>query len=175
MKVLYLGEESLRTPSQPIQIIDDSLRSLIAQMFDVMKKDEGIGLAAPQIGQNIRLFIVKIDDGIEHVFINPHIIATSEQQCSYEEGCLSIPKLYASVVRPETVTVQYQDIQGRRKIMEATGLLARVIQHEYDHLEGILFIDHLTEQEKEEITNKFILQQQQKQKRQLKKQKRVKI
>ncbi|MEL3906636.1 MAG: peptide deformylase [Treponema sp.] len=160
MNILFLGEETLQQPSLPVQTIDTSLHELIRDMFVIMEKDRGIGLAAPQIGKNIRLFIVKIDDGIERVFINPHIIATSERQCSYEEGCLSIPKVYASVTRPEAVTVQYQDLNGKRKTMEASGLLARVIQHEYDHLDGILFVDRLPETEKSELVDKFQRNQQ---------------
>lgn len=159
MKVLYLGEQTLRQPSQPIEHIDDALHELIRNMFITMEEDRGIGLAAPQIGKNIRLFVVKIDDGVERVFINPLIIGTSEKQCSFEEGCLSIPQIYADVTRPESVTVQYQDINGRRKKIEASGLLARVIQHEYDHLEGILFIDRLAENEREALVDRFIQKQ----------------
>ena len=173
MKVLYLGEETLRQPSKPVEHIDDSLHELIRDMFITMDTDKGIGLAAPQVGKNIRLFIVKIDDGVERVFINPLIVGTSEKQCSYEEGCLSIPKMYADVIRPESVTVQYQDINGRRRTIEATGLLARVIQHEYDHLEGILFIDRLSEKERDELVAKFAQQQERKKQREAKKRARA--
>ena len=169
MKVLYLGEETLRQPALPVESIDEELHELVRDMFVTMEHDSGIGLAAPQIGKNIRLFIVKIDDGIERVFINPQIIATSEQQCSYEEGCLSIPKQYASVIRPESVTVQYKDLQGRRKTLEARGLLARVIQHEYDHLEGILFIDRIAEKDRDALVEKFTKQQERKRQREAKK------
>ena len=173
MKVLYLGDETLRQPSKPVEHIDDALHELIREMFITMDADKGIGLAAPQIGKNIRLFVVKIDDGVERVFINPVIVGTSEKQCSYEEGCLSIPKMYADVVRPEAVTVQYQDGNGRRKTMEATGLLARVIQHEYDHLEGVLFIDRLSETERDALVAQFTQQQQRKKHREEKKRKRA--
>ena len=173
MKVLYLGEESLRCPSKAVEQIDTELRELIRNMFITMEEDKGIGLAAPQVGENIRLFIVKIDDGIERVFINPQIIATSEQQCSYEEGCLSIPNIYASVIRPEAITIQYKDMNGRRKTMQASGLLARVIQHEYDHLEGILFIDRLSEKERDALVAKFAKRQERKKQR--KAEKRIQI
>ncbi len=173
MKILYLGEESLKQSSEPVAHIDESLQNLIADMFVTMEEDNGIGLAAPQIGKNIRLFIVKIDDGVQRVFINPQIVATSEAVCSYEEGCLSIPKMYASVVRPESVTVQYQDQNGRRKILQATGLLARVIQHEYDHLEGVLFVDRLEEEEKQALIKKFKERQMKKAKRSAKKRVRI--
>ena len=169
MNVLYLGEESLREVSEPVADINDELRTLVREMFITMDADRGIGLAAPQIGKNIRLFIVKIDDGIERIFINPQIIATSEEQCSYEEGCLSIPELYAPVVRPESITSQYKDINNRRKTLEADGLLARVIQHEYDHLEGVLFIDRLPEKEKNDMIEKFTRIRQRKAKREAKK------
>ena len=169
MNVLYLGEESLRKVSEPVEDINDELRTLVREMFITMDADRGIGLAAPQIGKNIRLFIVKIDDGIERIFINPQIIATSEEQCSYEEGCLSIPELYAPVVRPESITIQYKDINNRRKTLEADGLLARVIQHEYDHLEGVLFIDRLPEKEKNDMIEKFTRIRQRKAKREAKK------
>lgn len=169
MKVLYLGEQTLRQPSQPVEHIDNAVHELIRDMFITMEEDGGIGLAAPQIGKNIRIFVVKIDDGIERVFINPLIIGTSEKQCSYEEGCLSIPKMYADVVRPESVTVSYQDSNGRHKTIEASGLLARVIQHEYDHLEGILFIDRLPEEKREALVAKFTQQQERAKKRKAKK------
>ena len=155
MNILYLGEESLRHTSQPVAAIDDSIRDLVQDMFAAMEKDNGIGLAAPQVGKNIRLFIVKIDDGIERVFINPQIIGTSAEQTSYEEGCLSIPSIYAPVIRPAAVTVQYQNLRGRPVVLEAEGLLARVIQHEYDHLEGILFVDRLPEEQKAALVEKF--------------------
>lgn len=169
MEVLYLGEQTLRQPSKPVEHIDETLHNLVREMFITMERDEGIGLAAPQVGKNIRLFIVKINDGVERVFINPQIVATSEAQCSYEEGCLSIPKLYASVIRPESVTVQYKEINGRRKTMEASGLLARVIQHEYDHLDGLLFIDRLSEQERDALVAKFTRQQERRKQREAKK------
>lgn len=173
MKVLYLGEETLRQQSLPVENIDAELHTFVREMFTTMERDKGIGLAAPQVGKNIRLFIVKIDDGIERVFINPQIIATSEQQCSYEEGCLSIPKQFASVVRPEAITVQYKDLQGRRKTLEARGLLARVIQHEYDHLEGVLFIDRISEKDRDALVEKFSKQQERKKQREAKKRQRI--
>ncbi|MGP1577542.1 MAG: peptide deformylase [Treponema sp.] len=155
MNILYLGEESLRHTSQPVTVIDDSIQQLVQDMFIAMEKDKGIGLAAPQVGKNIRLFIVKIDDGIEWVFINPQIIGTSAEQTSCEEGCLSIPSIYAPVIRPAAITVQYQNMQGKHRVLEADGLLARVIQHEYDHLEGILFIDRLPEEQRNALIAQF--------------------
>ena len=154
MKVLYLGEETLRQPSKPVEHIDEALHELIREMFITMDEDKGIGLAAPQIGKNIRLFIVFINEQ-KYVFINPEIIETSQEMCLMEEGCLSIPKVYDEVMRPSAVKVQFLNIDGKIKTIEASGLLARVIQHENDHLNGILFIDRLSEEKKAEAIEKF--------------------
>lgn len=156
MKVVHLGDEILRQKAVPVETIDDEIRELAREMFITLQKEEGVGLAAPQIGKSIRMFVVKADDGVERVFINPQIIATSSEQVTYEEGCLSIPKLYEDVVRPERITIQAQNEKGRRFNLEADGFLARVIQHEYDHLEGILFIDRISADKKAKIEAKFL-------------------
>lgn len=156
MKVLRLGDEILRKKSEPITEVTDELRELARDMLSLMIRKDGVGLAAPQIGKNIRLFVVKADDGVERVFINPQIIATSQELVSIEEGCLSIPKIYEQVVRPERVTVQALNERGRRFTLEADRFLARVIQHEYDHLEGILFIDRISADKKSKIEQKFL-------------------
>jgi len=155
MKVIHLGDDILRGKAQPLAEVTDDTRQLIAEMFTTMQNADGVGLAAPQIGQAIRLFVVKADDGIERAFINPQIIETSTETETYEEGCLSIPKIYADVVRPSRVTVQALNERGRRFTLEADGFLARVIQHEYDHLDGILFIDRIEPEQKERIEQKF--------------------
>ncbi len=155
MEVVRLGNDVLRDHAVPVEEINDEIRSLVEEMFDTMVKSDGIGLAAPQIGRSIRLFVVRADDGVKRVFINPQIIATSQEMCSYEEGCLSIPKYYDDVIRPERVTVQARNENGRRFTLEADGLLARVIQHEYDHLEGILFIDRIAPEKKAKVEEKF--------------------
>ncbi|EFW37681.1 peptide deformylase [Treponema phagedenis] len=154
MEILYLGEESLRQKSIPVENITEEIKDLVQKMFVTMKIKDGIGLAAPQIGKNIRIFVTGVNNE-QRVFINPQIIETSEKVCSYEEGCLSIPQIYEKVVRPETVTVQYQNIDGRRKTLQTTGLLARVIQHENDHLDGVLFIDRIDEKLREEAIKLF--------------------
>lgn len=156
MKVIQLGNETLRRRAEPVTDINDEIRELVREMFVTMENEEGIGLAAPQIDKSIRLFVVKADDGVERTFINPQIIATSQETESYEEGCLSIPKTYEDVIRPSAITVQAKNEKGRRFTIEADGLLARVIQHEYDHLEGILFIDRITAEKKEKIEQKFL-------------------
>lgn len=155
MRILKLGEETLREVSIPVEKIDEPLIAFIDEMFKAMKNNDGIGLAAPQVGKNIRLFVIQINKNEQMVFINPQIIATSEQLCSMEEGCLSIPRVFENVMRPESIRVQYMDINGRRKTIDASGLLARVIQHENDHLDGVLFIDRIDEDLKIRAERKF--------------------
>ena len=155
MEILKMGEETLREVSSPVPCINEEIKILIDEMFITLKKSNGIGLAAPQIGKNIRLFIVQLEEDSGMVFINPEVIRTSNEQCSMEEGCLSIPKVYEKVIRPKDVTLQYMDINGKKQLIQATGLLARVIQHEYDHLNGVLFVDRLEETIKERAIGKF--------------------
>lgn len=156
MEILKMGDDVLRRESLPLKQIDDDVLLIVKDMFDTLKKSKGIGLAAPQVGKNIRLFIVQLEEEDEGmVFINPEIIMTSEELCSMEEGCLSIPKVYEKVFRPKVVTVQYTDIAGKKQMLKASGLLARVIQHEYDHLNGVLFLDRLEEKVRERAIVKF--------------------
>ncbi len=155
MTVRILGDPVLREKAAPIEDINDDIRNLAREMLVVMKETDGIGLAGPQIGISRRIFVVRADDNIDRVFINPQIIGTSTETCGYEEGCLSIPGFYEDVIRPERVTVQAQNENGRRFTIEAEGLLARVIQHENDHLDGILFIDRINPETKEKIVAKF--------------------
>ena len=155
MQILKMGDEVLRRNCLPIEQIDENLRVLISEMFITLKKSNGIGLAAPQVGYNFRLFIVKLDDMDGMTFINPQIIQTSEAVCTMEEGCLSIPKIYEKVIRPKEITLQYMDIDGRKQLLTAGGLLARVIQHENDHLNGVLFLDRIDDAKKEKAIAKF--------------------
>ena len=138
-----MGEEVLRKKSVPIkdEEINDELRALAEEMFETMESANGVGLACPQIGKNIRMFVAEADDDVKRVFINPQIIATSDDSVPYEEGCLSVPQVYENIMRPSKVTVQAQDQNGKKFTLEAEGLLARIIQHENDHLEGVIFID----------------------------------
>jgi peptide deformylase len=156
MKVIHLGNDILRQKAVPVEEINDEIRELVRDMFVTMETEEGVGLAAPQIGRGIRLFVVKADDGVERAFINPQIIETSQELSTYEEGCLSIPKMYEDVVRPARITIQARNEKGRRFNLEADGFLARVIQHEYDHLDGILFIDRIEAAKKAKIEQKFL-------------------
>ena len=143
LKIYKLGEEVLRQKSVPVkdEEINDELRALAEEMFETMENANGVGLACPQIGKNIRMFVAEADDDVKRVFINPQIIATSDDSVPYEEGCLSVPQVYENIMRPSKVTVQAQDQNGKKFTLEAEGLLARIIQHESDHLEGVIFID----------------------------------
>jgi len=143
LRITKLGEEILRQVAVPVkeEEINDEFRSLIAEMFETMDAANGVGLAAPQVNINKRFFVLMADDDVRRVFINPQIISTSGDLVDYEEGCLSIPKIYEVIKRPSKVTVQALDENGKKFTIEAEGLLARIIQHEYDHLEGIVFID----------------------------------
>ncbi|MDR1747878.1 MAG: peptide deformylase [Spirochaetaceae bacterium] len=155
MKVLRLGDLILRRQAEAVQEVNDEIRALIADMFVDLDRERGIGLAAPQVGKSIRLFVIKVDDNIERVFINPQIIGTSQEMVLYEEGCLSIPKVWEKILRPSGVTVQALNERGRPFTLEADGLLARVIQHEYDHLNGILFIDRAKPEVREKVETAF--------------------
>lgn len=141
LDVVKLGQDILREKSEPIPEVTDEIRTLAEDMFETMIATEGVGLAGPQIGKNIRIFVAIADDDVRRVFINPQIIKTSEELSDYDEGCLSIPQVYETIRRPAKVTVQAINEHGKPFTIEADGLLARIIQHEYDHLEGILFID----------------------------------
>jgi peptide deformylase len=155
MEVLKLGNEALRQKAQPVETIDEELLSLIAEMFVTMEKQNGVGLAAPQVGKLIRLFVITADDGVQRVFINPHIISFSDDLIEREEGCLSLPGIYNNIARPKKVTIQAINEQGKKFILEADGLLSRIIQHENDHLEGMLFIDRVDEVARNEAIELF--------------------
>lgn len=141
LNVTKLGEEVLRQIANPVEEVTDEIRQLAEDMFETMIENDGVGLAAPQVGKSLRMFVVIADDDVRRVFINPQIIKTSEEVGEYDEGCLSIPQVYETIVRPVAVTVQALNEKGKPFVLEADGLLARIIQHEYDHLDGILYID----------------------------------
>lgn len=141
LDVVKLGEDVLRQKAEPVAEVNDEIRTLIEDMFDTMIENDGVGLAGPQVGKKLRLFVAMADDDVKRVFINPQIIRTSAETCDYDEGCLSIPQVYETINRPKEVTVQALNEKGRPFTLEADGLLARIIQHEYDHLDGILYID----------------------------------
>lgn len=148
MEIVQYPHPALRRRSKPIRRVDAELRNTVRQMFDLMYEARGVGLAANQVDLPVRLFVVnpKGDpgDGEEMVFINP-VISMPKGVEEAEEGCLSLPKLYGDVVRPKQVKVQAYTLEGREYNADVGGLLARIIQHELDHLDGVLFVDRLSE------------------------------
>jgi len=162
LKIYMLGQETLRTPANRIVKVDDSVRKLAKDMLITMYSAKGIGLAAPQVGVQKRILVIDLNfedpDAPPNVFINPEIISSSASLDTYEEGCLSIPGVYLNVLRPSSIKLSYRDEMGRPKKMNAEGLMARCIQHEIDHLNGVLFVDKVTDKDelkKQLKENKF--------------------
>ena len=150
-----LGDERLKKHSILVPDFDGEIKSLIEQMFETMYANKGIGLAAVQVGKLIRLFVVHVPKDTPRAFINPEVIETSVDQGSFEEGCLSIPEVNTDVVRPTQVKVQAWNIEGRPFSLDADDLLARVIQHELDHLNGVLFIDRIDPKKRERLVKQY--------------------
>ena len=151
LKIYMLGQETLRTPANRIVKVDDSIRKLAKDMLITMYSAQGIGLAAPQVGVQKRILVIDLNfedpNAPPNVFINPEIISFSASLDTYEEGCLSIPGVYLNVLRPASIKLSYRDEMGRPKKMNADGLMARCIQHEIDHLNGVCFVDKVTDEE----------------------------
>ncbi|NJL82346.1 MAG: peptide deformylase [Chloroflexaceae bacterium] len=147
LEIHYLGDRVLRQPAKRISKVDDEVRQLVREMLQTMYSSDGIGLAAPQVAVNKQLIVIDCEpDNPANpplILINPQINGYSREICSAEEGCLSIPGVYLDVLRPECVEVTYKDERGRPCKLQATGLLARAIQHEMDHLNGVLFVDRV--------------------------------
>ncbi len=159
MRIIDYPHPTLRHVSRPLKRVDADLRRMVAEMFDLMYQAKGIGLAANQVDLPYRLFVVNLEadpaaKDQELVFLNP-VISKRKGQKEQEEGCLSLPGLYAPVVRPETVTLQAYNLAGQEFHEEISGMLARVVQHETDHLDGVLFIDRLTEPQQVEIRDQL--------------------
>jgi peptide deformylase len=158
--IITLPDPQLRLVSQKVTRFDASLQQLVTDMFETMYDAPGVGLAAIQIAVPMRVVTVDVspkeDEPQPMVFINPDIIARSEEMNCHQEGCLSIPDYYEEVERPATVTVRYQTVTGETHDMICEGLLATCIQHEIDHLNGTLFIDHISRLKRERVTKKFI-------------------
>jgi peptide deformylase len=150
LPILIAPDPVLSAKAEKIARIDSDLRRLAGDMLETMYDAPGIGLAAPQVGVGLRLVVTDVadtDEGEEKnplVLVNPELVWTSEETRPYVEGCLSIPEQTAEVIRPDRVRVAYLDLDGKPREIEADGLLATCLQHELDHLDGILFIDHLT-------------------------------
>lgn len=157
MRILKISDENdlkiLRSENIDVEVGSD-LSAILEEMFVLMHESKGVGLAAPQVGINKRFFVIEIDDN-RMVFINPQIIETSHDQHISEEGCLSIPKFYADVKRFSKITISALNEKFKPFKLEVSGFLAVAIQHEYDHLEGKLFIDHLDTKKQEAVFKKF--------------------
>ena len=157
--IIILPDPKLRLVSRPIERIDDALKRLMDDMIETMHEAPGVGLAAIQIAEAIRLVVVDVAKKEEppspQAFVNPEIVWSSEERSTYEEGCLSIPEYYAEVERPASVRARYLDRDGKRSEILAEGLLATVLQHEIDHLDGVLFIDHISKLKRDRVIKKF--------------------
>src|SRR5579863_4842093 len=157
--IIIIPDKRLRSVSKPVAGIDDEIRTLVADMFDTMYKAPGIGLAAIQVAVPARVVVMDLSKREENaqprVFINPEITWRSDETSLYEEGCLSIPDIHEDVERPARVKVRYLDLDGKPWEAEADGLFATCIQHEVDHLNGVLFIDHISKLKRTRIIKKF--------------------
>ncbi len=158
-EILILPDKRLRLVSKPVKAVDAAIKRLVDDMLETMYDAPGIGLAAIQVGEPKRVItmdIAKRDESqTPQVFINPEIVWSSEERSTYEEGCLSIPEYYEEVERPAQVKVKYLDREGKSREVEASGLLATCLQHEIDHLNGVLFIDHLSKLKRDRVIKKF--------------------
>lgn len=155
MEIITLGNELLRKVALPIPDIDGAIATLAKDMIETMRVGRGVGLAGPQVGLPQRIFVVQVEGDSPRVFINPSLLQTSEELSSYEEGCLSIPGTYADVSRPAEVRIQAWNERGRPFTLDADGFLARVILHEYDHLEGTLFIDRISTVKRDRLVAQY--------------------
>ena len=158
-KILTEPDPFLRQKSKPVEKVDDSIRKIMDDMLETMYQAPGIGLAAIQIGIPKRIIVLDISKDPEKkepmYFVNPEKVYTSKDQATYEEGCLSVPGQFAEIDRPDECHIKYLDYNGDSKDLKANGLLATCIQHEIDHLEGILFIDYLSKLKRSMITKKL--------------------
>ncbi len=157
--ILIIPDKRLRLKSEPVKAVDKSLRKLVDDMFETMYAAPGIGLAAIQIGVPQRVVVMDIakkdDPREQQVFINPEVTWVSPENATAEEGCLSIPEYYEAVERPQAVKVKFLDLDGKTKEIEASGLLATCLQHEIDHINGVLFIDHISKLKRDMVMKKF--------------------
>jgi peptide deformylase len=159
--IIVLPDKQLRLVSKPVERVTSEVRKLADDMFETMYDAPGIGLAAIQIAVPLRLITMDLAKKEEEggnrprVFINPEIVSASEELSTYEEGCLSIPEYYEEVERPARVRVRYLDLDGKLQEEDAEGLFATCIQHEVDHLNGVLFVDYLSKLKRDRVMKKF--------------------
>lgn len=159
LPILRFPDERLRTVAKPVTVFDTALRQLVTDMAETMYEAPGIGLAATQVNVHQRVVVIDVseDQSALQVLINPVIQSVSGMQ-TYEEGCLSVPGIYDKVDRPSDVRVRYQDMDGKEQVLETDGLLAICIQHEIDHLNGKVFVDHLSQLKQQRIRSKLTKQ-----------------
>jgi len=157
--IIILPDQKLRLLSAPLERVDDELRKLMDDMVETMHEAPGIGLAAIQIAEAIRLLVIDLAKKDEppqpQYFINPEIVWSSDERSVYEEGCLSIPEYYEEVERPAKVRARFVDREGKQQEILAEGLLATALQHEIDHLNGVLFIDYISKLKRDRVVKKF--------------------
>jgi peptide deformylase len=157
--ILEVPDPRLTRAAAAVERIDDELKRLLDDMLETMYAAPGIGLAAIQVGEPIRMLVIDLakegEPKAPQIFINPEIIENSDGRSVYEEGCLSIPDYYAEVERPAKVRVKYIDLDGKPQEIEADGVLATCLQHEIDHLNGVLFIDHISKLKRDMVLRKF--------------------
>ena len=170
LPIVEVPDPRLRQISSPVETVDDEVRALVADMFETMYAAPGIGLAAIQVGVPRRILVIDLQEPADpedpeskpvkdpRVFINPEIVEHSDQDVPYTEGCLSVPDQYAEVDRPDRIRAKWLDLDGKPRDEVITGLLATCLQHEMDHLNGILFIDHLSRLKREMILKKLAKQ-----------------
>lgn len=146
LQIIHYPDPRLRKKAAPIEAIDDTIRAIGMRMIELMHDAPGVGLAAPQVGLDLRLFVANPthDAAEDRVFINPVLTDPSREQSDYEEGCLSIPEVYGDIRRPKQITITATDLDGQLFTLTSGELAARVWQHENDHLDGILFLDRMT-------------------------------
>lgn len=159
--IVYFPDKRLREKSTSIAEINEEIKQLAADMVETMHHYNGIGLAAIQIGVPLRIFIMEINEEENDnttppmAIINPEIVSYSQEKSIYKEGCLSIPDCYSEVERPSNIKLQYQDLEGKTHLIELGGLQATCVQHEIDHLDGTLFIDHISKLKRDRIIKKM--------------------
>ena len=157
--IISLPDKRLRAVSKSVENIDPDVRKLVEDMFETMYDAPGVGLAAIQLGVPLRVVTIDATRGDDEkqpvALINPELIWTSDESSTMEEGCLSIPEFADEVLRPEKIKARFTNLEGQTVEVEADGLFARVFQHELDHLNGVLFIDHLSKLKRDRVTKKF--------------------
>jgi peptide deformylase len=160
LPIITAPDPRLKKKSKPVEAVDDGVRQLMDDMLETMYAAPGIGLAAPQVGVLKRVIVIDIDREDMKTgpipMANPEIVEASDEDATYDEGCLSLPEHYSEVVRPAKVTVRYLDRDGKKQEMKCEGLLATCVQHEIDHLDGILFVDHISALKRNMILRKLL-------------------